>query len=164
MELNNLYGFVLMLVLVAMILGVGILVIDKMSAAVYIDKSEINESITMPAGNASVQLIRVNLTKFISLKNTTGTTFASANYTVHLGNGTLTITGNSSKEGICPEGSTCYATYNWRDYGSAATVALNASRSAITPIASTWLTLIVTIVVLAIILTIVVRSFAQKGR
>ena len=42
--------------------------------------------------------------------------------------------------------------------------AINNTRDAITPIASTWLPLIVTVAVLAIILTLVIRSFAMGGR
>ena len=37
---------------------------------------------------------------------------------------------------------------------------LNASRDAISPIASSWMPLIITIAVLAIILTLVIKSFA----
>jgi len=44
---------------------------------------------------------------------------------------------------------------------STASTAINNTRDAITPIASTWLSLIVTIVVLAIILTLVIRSFSR---
>jgi hypothetical protein len=47
---------------------------------------------------------------------------------------------------------------------AAASTAINNTRAAITPIASTWLPLIVTVAVLAIILTLVIRSFAMKGR
>jgi len=83
-ELQNLYGFVLMLVMIGLIIGVGVLILDKFAA-------------TSNLSNATIE-------------------------------------------------------------------ALNDTRDAITPIASTWLTLIVTIVVLAIILTIVIRSFAVKGR
>lgn len=43
-----------------------------------------------------------------------------------------------------------------------AAAAINASRDAISPIATTWMSLIVTVVVLAIILTIVIRSFANR--
>ena len=82
-ELNALYGFVLMLVLVGMILGVGILILDKFS----------------------------------------------------------------STSGLTP----------------AASTAINNTRDAITPIASTWLPLIVTVVILAIILVIVIRSFSMGG-
>lgn len=42
-----------------------------------------------------------------------------------------------------------------------ASSAINSTRSALTPIASTWLPLIVTITVLAIVLSLVIRSFSQ---
>lgn len=84
MELGDLYQFVLLLVLIGMILGVGILVLDNFAS-------------------------------------TTGLT-------------------------------------------TAAITAINASRDAISPIATTWLPLIVTVVVLAIILTLVIRSFVIRRR
>lgn len=84
MEVGGLYQFVLLLVLVGMILGVGVLVLDKFSAS----------------------------------------------------------------SGV----------------SNAAGAALNDTRDAITPIASTWLPLIVIVAVLAIILTLVIRSFAMRGR
>jgi len=46
----------------------------------------------------------------------------------------------------------------------AASQGINDTIDAITPIASTWLPLIVTVVVLAIILTLVIRSFVGKTR
>jgi|TARA_Y100000034_G_C6647331_1_gene283212 MFS superfamily sulfate permease-like transporter len=82
MEIGDLYSFVLTLVLIGMILGVGILVLGKFSI-------------------------------------TTGIT-------------------DKASQGI------------------------NDTIDAITPIASTWLPLIVTVVVLAIILTLVIRSFAGR--
>jgi hypothetical protein len=84
MEIGELYQFVLLIVLVGMILGVGILVIDQFSTS---------------SG----------------------------------------VTG-------------------------AAQLALNNTRSAMTPIASTWLPLIVTVSVLSIILTLVIRSFSGTRR
>jgi hypothetical protein len=47
--------------------------------------------------------------------------------------------------------------------GTAADTAINNTISALTPIASTWLGLIVTVAVLSIILTLVVRSFAGSS-
>lgn len=81
MELRDLYGFVLLLVLVGMIIGVGILVLD-------------------------------------SFASTSG-------------------------------------------LSSTAETAINNTRDAIAPIATTWMTLIVTIVVLAMIIVIVIRSFGR---
>ena len=84
MELRNLYSFVLLLVLVGMIVGVGVLVLDKFAA-------------------------------------TSGIT-------------------------------------------TAAVTSINASRDAVGGIATSWLALIVTIAVLAIILTLVVSSFGGGRR
>jgi hypothetical protein len=84
MEIGSLYQFVLLIVLVGMLLGVGILAIDK----------------------------------FSSSSGVTG----------------------------------------------AASTALNNTRTELGNIASTWLGLIVTIAVLAIIITLVIRSFAFKQR
>lgn len=44
---------------------------------------------------------------------------------------------------------------------AAASEVINDTRDAISPIATTWLPLIVTVAVLAIILTLVIRSFAR---
>ena len=45
---------------------------------------------------------------------------------------------------------------------AAASTGINDTRDAIAEIPTTWLSLIVTVAVLAIILTLVIRSFAQK--
>lgn len=82
MELGDLYQLVLMLVLVGMILGVGILVLDKFGAT---------DGVTSTAGGA-----------------------------------------------------------------------LNDTRDALATISTSWLTLIVTVAVLAIILTLVIRSFGGR--
>lgn len=45
-----------------------------------------------------------------------------------------------------------------------AATAINATRDALSPIATTWLPLIVTVAVLAIVLTLVIKSFGGEGR
>ena len=45
-----------------------------------------------------------------------------------------------------------------------ASTAVNNTRTSLTPIASTWMPLIVTVAVLSIVLTLVIRSFGQQGR
>ena len=84
MELGELYQFVLLVILVGMIIGVGVLVLDKFSSA-------------------------------------TGVT-------------------------------------------TAAQTAINSARTEVGAVATSWLGLIVTIAVLAIILTLVIRSFSQGRR
>lgn len=82
MEVGELYSFVLLIVLVGMILGVGIVVLDNFTTA----------------------------------------------------------SGVSSK----------------------AQIAINATRDSLTPIAQTWLPLIIVVAVLAIVLTLVIRSFSVR--
>ena len=84
MEVGELYQFVLLIVLVGMILGIGILVLDKFSGS-----SGISDT---------------------------------------------------------------------------ASSAINSTRDSLTPIATTWLPLIVTVAALAIVLTLVIRSFAGAKR
>lgn len=82
MQIQDLYGFVLVLVMIGMVLGVGVIVLDNFAAT----------------------------------------------------------------SGI----------------STTAATAINNTRDAITPIASTWLPLIVTVAVLALILAFIVRSFVMK--
>lgn len=84
MNLGNLYSFVLVLVLVGMLVGVGVLALDKFSTT----------------------------------------------------------------SGI----------------GGAASTAINASRTAVSDVSTVWLGLIVTIAVLAIIITLVITGFGGRGR
>ena len=83
MEIGQLYQFVLMIILIGMLLGVGVIVLDKFTAT----------------------------------------------------------------SGISTTAST----------------AINNTRDALTPIASTWLPLIVTVAVLAVVLVLVIRSFSGTG-
>lgn len=83
MEIGELYQFVLLIVLVGMILGVGILVVDNFSTSTSVTQAQ---------------------------------------------------------------------------------TALNATRDAMSPIATTWLPLVVTVAVLSIILVLVIRSFGSARR
>jgi len=53
---------------------------------------------------------------------------------------------------------------NTSGVSATASTAINAARDAISPIASTWLSLIVTVGVLALILTLVIRSFVIRNK
>jgi len=104
MDVSNLYTFVLTLVLVGMVLGVGIMVLGKFQTVIIVE-----------AANCGL--------------NASGGTGGTIGY------------------------SACGEVYD----GVGSTV------SAIAEIPSTWLGLIVTITVLAIILTLVIRSFVNSG-
>ena len=163
MELNNLQGFVLMLVMIGMLLGAGILILDKTSESIYDTVTVSDLAITIPAVNTAAA-IKGNITSYGYIRNATNDTFSSGNYTVHKANGTIFFD-DVSVNLTCKEGQTCYlTTYTYKEYGTVASGVFGNVISATTPVASTWLPLIVTIVILAIILVIVVRSFQARQR
>lgn len=162
MEVNKLHGFVLMLVLVALLVGVGILILNTLyTTGTFVDITRSNESFVMPEANASpVALSHSNMTGFIAIREADGTTMSADNYTIVLVNGTVATWTNTT---LCTGGSTCYAFYNWRNYDTLAGGALDAMTNAIGTVSTIWLSLIVTIVIAAIILGIVMSSFRGGG-
>lgn len=157
MEVKDLYAFVLMLVLVGMVLGVGILVLDRFLLTV--DQVTVaNENFTTPAVNSSTTLANTNLVSLSSIVNQTGDTWTlTTGYTVSLVAGTITNIDN----GTCQEGNQCNATYVYSRTTGAPAVALGEARDAVGDIPELWLPLIVTIAVLSLILVLVIRSFGR---
>ena len=164
MEVDDLYGFVLMLIMVGLLLGVGVLILDKTGSAIYSTETVTNLSFTMPAVDTNLSLGMGNITSFGIITNGTADVFEPLNYTVYKLEGYL-LFDDVTLNRTCVEGQTCYVTtLAYTEYENEATKAFGFSIAAIAPIASTWLTLIVTIVILAMILVLVIRAFANKGR
>ena len=159
MEIKQLQGFVLLIVLVGMILGVGILTLDKFGEAVKNDVTVINETIAVSSLTATTA--NNDVTAINSIYNqtlevvvmTTGT--GENNFTFSTG-GTLLFNGS------IPNGD-YLITYVY-DADSAATTGLTNTASAMAPIATTWLPLIVTVGALAIVLGLVIASFSASNR
>jgi len=152
-EFKELTGFVLLLVFIGMLLGIGILVLDQFGVVAKDSTAVTDEQVAMSssAGNTAND----DVTAVSSFYNSTN---SSDLYTVLAGNwtsaGALSFTVNDG-------------TYNVSyvyDADSVATTATTNTVSAISPIASTWLPLIVTVFVLAIILMLVIQSFAGYGK
>lgn len=156
MELKNILKFTLVIVVVGMLVGVGVLSLDKFGEAVGESTIITNESFIVPIVNGSVSLANENLILFSSVINSTGFTWGSGNYTVDLESGILTNIGNS---GACSNGSTCYANYVYSDYDNKPYEAIGSSRDAVGEISITWMSLIVTIGILAIIIGLVIAGF-----
>lgn len=152
MEINSLQAFVLTMVLVGMILGVGVLVLDKFSGATKDAITLTNESITVTSSTASVVYPNVASVAYFGNSTVTGTITNNVNWTEQ---GVVSVSSSTFKDG----------TYNISYVGQSNTTSSNTLAStvgAITPISTTWLGLIVTIAVLAIILTLVIRSFTLR--
>ena len=153
MEINKLPTVVLMLVLVGLIVGVGVLVFDKFGDAV-------KDSTTVAYGAENVSLLGGAGT----LTNDEVTSL------LFLGNTTVNFTVGTQVNLTDGEAGTILATYPVvangsyfvsyvYDADSSATTNLATSATAVGGIASNWMGLIVTIVVLAIILFFVISSF-----
>ena len=160
MEIRDLYPFVLLLIMVGMVIGIGVIIIDSLADASRISTPISNESFTMPAQNATVSLSHGNITSMTQILNSSGSALPSTNYSVDLDTGVLN---NTHNETGFEEGETLYAYYVYDDYDTTAASSLHSTRDAISSVATDWLPLIVIVAVLAIILTLVIRSFAGAG-
>ena len=182
MELKQLQGMVLLIVLVGMILGVGILTLDKFGVAAREDSSVYNDTFSIATkriaatGNmtedGSIALVHdyVKSVSSATLYNPNGTAYTlteGTDFTVPKGTDnpyivfkdTVAFTGAS-------EGLTTNITeinYIYKD-ATATTTVMSNTVDAMTPIASTWLPLIVTVAALAIVLGLVIASFARSRR
>ena len=160
MEINELQTFILLLVLTGMLLGVGVLTLDKYSRAVMTTTTVTSTGLNLSEAS-SVDFAQTYCLKITSVANATASYDVSS--LTYSNADTCTIT-NAGITGCGPAAAAyCNITYT---YG-AATEASDATtdvNTAITPIASTWLPLVVTVAILAIILTLVISSFAGAGR
>ena len=159
MEVQQLYGFTLLILLVGMVLGVGVLVLDKFSTSVLDDTS----------GATTARFIYTNNYTTLTHNTVTASSYASYN-----GSGTaMTLEFDSADKWqatkvklVSPTTSNGTAINVTYTYGadSEATDALQASRGELSTIATTWLGLVITIAILSIILLLVIRSFAGQKR
>lgn len=161
MEFKDLYPFVLMLVMIGMLLGIGILVLDNFrTTGTGVSTAITNESFVMPAANATgTSLAHGNITAFTYVLNSTGDTCDATDYTITLASGAVLNTGQPKG---CHNGTTVYAYYTYTDYNNAAATSMVNTRNAIATISTSWLPLIVIVAVLALILGLVIRSFNAR--
>ena len=154
MDIKDLQPLVLMLVLVGIILGVGILVFDNFGTATKLS-TDVTEEVTIASG--TVTLTYDDITAVSALTN------ASDSFTALLSTDNFSYT----TAGVVTVNSTNIPdqdyniTYTY-DADTTATTVMSNMTSATSPIGTTWLPLIVTIVVLSIILTLVITSFSGK--
>lgn len=153
-ETKNLPGFILTLILLGMIIGVGLIVLINFGDSARTTTTQVNNSITL-LRNQWVSLTYDELSSFTSLKNSTSYTIPAANYTVDTTNGRIMLLAQKWNN------TAAKATYGYY-VDSTTTTAMDNISSAVTPIATTWIALIVTVFVLAIILGLVITSFGGR--
>ena len=164
MEYKNLTSFVLIILLVGLIAGTGVLILDKMGTSGGVTRSTgvLNESHACVAHLATTTYLDQGISGVsIGGDNLTGniTCATSGSVTCNYTSSTGVITVNSSM-GATPSISVQY-TYL---ANSSTTTAVHASRDAVAAVPEDWMSLIVTIGILAIILTLVLSAFAFQKR
>lgn len=164
MDYKELYPFILLLVSLGMLIGIGVLTLDKFGTSTYTTAYN-NDSLLASeviGNNTVIKLANSYLLQVISVKNATQGTLPTACYSVHLENGQYTFINQTPDCSPNPTNVSVY--YSYKYFGEYRN-ATNFARDEVGNIASNWLGLIVTVFILAIILFFVIRSFgAGMGR
>ena len=163
MELNRLQGFVLMIVMTGLLVGVGITTFNSFGAATYYSVDNVNNTISAANWvNESWQSLTFgNVTSWDRVVNNTGgTDISTVCYETNSTAGTIRFINQSADCELIPS---VEVIYDYKDYNTKTTEALNSVAGETANINSDWLGLIVTIVILSIILLLVIRSF-NPGR
>jgi len=161
MDIQKMLPFVVMLILVAMVVGVGVLIMDKFDASQYATATVVNDSFTVPVVNGTVDLGSGDMESFTSIHNSSGAAFNSTKYTVNLEKGTVFF---SAVAAPCLNGSTCYADYVDRTHTATTNLVFQGNRDALSSVATDWYSIIIIVGVCAIILFLVIRAFSMRGR
>jgi len=158
MEIKELTGFVLLLLMVGMVLAVGVLVLDKFGTATQTETAVSHENITVAASASTLtyhDIVSISWIANGTQNKTTGFNVVGSqvNFTAR---GIVVQTANWSDQWY-------EITYAY-DKNESSTDTLTDTRAAITPISTTWMSLIVTVVILSLILMLVIRSFSFGNR
>ena len=157
MDINKLPNFVLVLIAIGLVVGIGIVVLANFGDSLRVSTSITEENVTIAENVTTGALSITSNVTAVTLRNgTTALTSAQFNFT---STGGITV----SQTPLNFTNLTLNGTYTYL-----ATTRGNAEIDntviAISAIPNTWLSLIVTVAILAIILVMVVRSFGQFQR
>lgn len=158
MEIKDLHPFVITLVMVGMIVGIGVLIFNGFAVGSAETTVITNESHVWLNNTKNVTLTNGNLTTLTQILNSTDDIVDTSNYTVHLTEGWVTINGNTS---ACATGDTCYFYYTYTEYDTPTEDAMTNASGALDDITGDWLGIIVIVGCLAIILYLVIRGIGS---
>lgn len=162
MELRELQPFVIMIILIGMVLAVGLLTLDKLGTAAKDSTIVTNETVVFLNGAGSTANDDVTSVTYVGNGTADCTVFNTALWCANWTTAGAITMNDSTFAGPLVNGS--YNVSYVYDADSTTTTVTANTNSALSAIASNWLTLIITIVALAIILTLVIRSFSNRGR
>jgi len=158
MEFKDIQPFVIMVVLVGMVIGVGVLTFEKTSQSVFNTVNIVNESVNWSTGHpVNITMAHGNWTT-MSFTNASGTAVATSNFTSFASVGII----QAESVGVCENNASCLATYSYKEYDTPTATALAAATTEVSGISTNWLGLIVTVMILSILLAIVIRSFTMN--
>jgi hypothetical protein len=159
MELKDLQNFVMGLILVGVVIGVGVVTLDSLATNQRTDTGVSNETVTISSAIGSVDF--TNLTSVLYFGNdSTNTDQAGIN---------LTNSVNWTTAGGFTVETTRFADGNYNvsyrySRASTATTAVEQVNDSLTDIPSIWLPLIVTVAILAIVMFLVIRNYGGNKR
>ena len=157
MDIKDLVPVVLLFLFVGMLLGVGALTLDKFGRAARTTTTVIDT-----ANNLSVTGTVDFTTEYcleVTAIDNTSTSFDVDTYNATFSDADGCVLSYSAIAACANP--LCNITYTYGATTPTATAMIN-TNSAITPIASTWMSLLVTVVILSIILGLVINSFAGR--
>jgi hypothetical protein len=168
MEVSELPKAVLTLALIGMILGVGLVVLNKFDRASRDTATVVSAAYNLSAAG-SKDFSQTYCLDIVSIANSSGVTFSTATYnavwtsadTCVMSYDAIASCGGGAA-GVA--GQYCNITYTYGADNSGAGATSANVVSALAPIASSWLPLIVTVAVLSIILIMVLGSFGVGKR
>lgn len=155
MELGDLAKTVLFLFLIGLVLATGILVVDKFGRVSRTTTSVTSTGLNLTAAGSN-DFSQTYCIGFTSVSNST-TSFATTN--LHYSNADGCVVSNDAIAGCGPEAAAyCNITYTYGATTDTATTMINWN-TGLSAISSSWLPLIITVMVLAIVLGLVLSSF-----
>lgn len=159
MELNKLIPIVIMFTVVGLLLGIGITTFGKVQSANYYSISGYNDTVTI--ANYTAQALDWGNVSDVTIYNATTSKVSvlpSSCYTLNTTDGAFMYKNETLACDVLGA-TTFYAVYSYKDYDTETTTALNYVVDETGNIASDWVGLLVTIVVLGFILFLVMRTF-----
>lgn len=157
-ETSGLYKFVLAMVLVGFLVGISALLLDKTSVEVKTTSSALNENISFTSQSGTTSNNEV--VALLNCYDATNKSTMEVNVNCTLNNKDTGILKLDASYGSPITVQTNYT------YKKDTTSSLNfdASTSAVGSVASSWMSLIITIMVLSVVLGLVIVGFSGYGR
>src|SRR3990167_9318329 len=125
-KLKELYGYILLIIMLGFLIGVGVLMSDKLGSINYYTINNYNDTVTL-AANASQALDRGNITT-ATVWNGTANILLSDCYELNGTKGTFVYYNDTVNYNVAASDSSFYIIYNYKDFESeAATLQFNVS-------------------------------------